>query len=47
MVRCFSAAMRMEGTISGSRFEKGDLPPKYELRPTWRYGVTLGLRYRL
>ena len=43
----FSGAIRMEATISGSWFEEGDLPPEYELRPTWRYGVTLGLRYRL
>ena len=24
-----------------------DAPPQYERRRTWRYGVTLGLRYRL
>lgn len=43
----FSGAIRLEGTISSSWFEDGDLPPEYERRATWRYGVTLGLRYRL
>jgi hypothetical protein len=43
----FSGAIRLEGTVSGSWFEEGDLPPEYDLRVTWRYGVTLGLRYRL
>ena len=41
----FSGAIRMEGTMSGSWFEEGDLPPEYDYRLTWRYGVTLGLRY--
>ena len=43
----FSGAIRLEGTVSKSWFEPGDLPPEYHLRLTWRYGVTLGLRYRL
>ena len=43
----FSGAIRLEGTVSKSWFEEGDLPPKYDLRLTWRYGVTLGVRYRL
>jgi len=43
----FSGAVRLEGMISGSWFDEGDLPSEYQLRPTWRYGVTLGLRYRL
>jgi hypothetical protein len=43
----FSGAIRLEGTVSKSWFEEGDLPPAYELRRTWRYGVTLGLVYRL
>jgi len=42
-----SGAIRLEGTLSKSWFEEGDLPPEYDLRLTWRYGVTLGLRYRL
>jgi hypothetical protein len=42
-----SGAMRLEGTVSESWFDQGDLPPEYDLRLTWRYGVTLGLRYRL
>jgi len=43
----FSGAIRLEGMLSRSWFEEGDLPPEYDLRLTWRYGVTLGLRYRL
>jgi hypothetical protein len=43
----FSGAVRLEGALSRSWFETGDLPPEYELRLTWRYGVTLGVRYRL
>ena len=43
----FSGAIRLEGVASRSWFEEGDLPPEYDLRLTWRYGVTLGLRYRL
>jgi len=43
----FSGAIRLEGVASRSWFEEGDLPPEYDLRPTLRYGVTLGLRYRL
>jgi len=37
----------VEGAVSRSWFEEGDLPPEYELRATWRYGVTLGVRWRL
>jgi hypothetical protein len=43
----FSGAIRLEGAVSKSWFEQGDLPPEYDLRLTWRYGVTVGLRYRL
>lgn len=43
----FSGAIRVEGVVSRSWFEDGDLPPEYDLRPTLRYGVTLGVRYRL
>ena len=43
----FSGAIRLEGTVSKSWFQEGDLPPEYDLRLTWRYGVTLGLKYRL
>lgn len=42
-----SGAIRLEGTISKSWFDAGDLPPEYERQATWRYGVGLGLRYRL
>lgn len=43
----FSGAIRVEGMVSRSWFEEGDLPPAYDLRLTWRYGVTFGLRCRL
>jgi len=43
----FSGAIRLEGALSRSWFEGNDLPPEYELRVTTRYGVTVGLRYRL
>ena len=43
----FSGAIRFESTISKSWFDAGDVPPEYERRVTWRYGVGLGLRYRL
>ncbi len=43
----FSGAIRLEGTVSKSWFKEGDLPAEYDRRLTWRYGVTLGLRYRL
>lgn len=43
----FSGAVRLEGTVSRSWFEANELPPELDLRLTWRYGVTLGLRYRL
>lgn len=40
-------AIRTEGAIGPSWFDLGDLPAEYERRATWRYGVMLGLRYRL
>src|SRR5882762_8482453 len=43
----FLGAIRLEGTVSKSWFKKGELPPEYDRRPTWRYGVTLGVRYRM
>jgi hypothetical protein len=43
----FSGAIRFEGTVSKSWFDPGDLPPEYERQATWRYGIGLGLRYRL
>lgn len=43
----FSGAIRIEGMFSKSWFDPGDLPPEFERRATWRYGVGLGLRYRL
>lgn len=43
----FTGAIRVEGIMSPSWFDAADLPPEYERRVTLRYGVTLGLRYRL
>jgi hypothetical protein len=43
----FTGAVRVEGLLSKSWFDPGDVPPEYERRATWRYGVGLGLRYRL
>src|SRR5467141_3658224 len=43
----FSGAIRLEGMLSKSWFENGDLPPEYERQATRRFGVGLGLRYRL
>jgi len=43
----FSGAIRLEGMVSKSWFDRGDVPPEYERHVTWRYGVGLGLRYRL
>jgi|SRR6267143_479158 len=43
----FLGAIRTEGMISKSWFDPNDLPPEYERRMTWRYGVSLGVSYRL
>ena len=42
-----SGAIRIEGMLSKSWFDAGDLPSELERRVTWRYGVGLGLRYHL
>lgn len=42
-----TASVRLEGMLSKSWFDPGDVPPEYERRATWRYGLGLGLRYRL
>jgi hypothetical protein len=47
IARRFSGAIRVETMLSKSWFDPGDLPAEYERRATWRYGVGLGLRYRL
>jgi hypothetical protein len=43
----FLGAIRLEGAVSPSWFDATDVPPEFERRATWRYGVGLGLRYRL
>jgi hypothetical protein len=45
--RRFLGAVRLEGMLSPSWFDATDAPPEFERRVTWRYGVGLGLRYRL
>lgn len=47
LVGRFTGVVRLEGLLSGSWFDAGDVPPEFERRVTWRYGVGLGLRYRL
>jgi len=47
VARRLSGAIRIEGILSKSWFDAGDLPSELERRVTWRYGVGLGLRYRL
>jgi hypothetical protein len=43
----FGGAVRVEGGISKSWFDANEVPPEFERRLTWRYGVSLGLHYRL
>lgn len=43
----FMGSIRLEGALSPSWFNATDVPPEFERRVTWRYGVGLGLRYRL
>ena len=42
-----AGAIRLEGMLSKSWFDAGYLPPEFERQATWRYGVGLGVRYRL
>jgi len=43
----FTGALRVSGVASGSLFDPGDTPSGVERRATRRFGVALGLRYRL
>ena len=43
----FTGSVRLEGMLSSSWFDATDVPPEFERHATWRYGVGLGLRYRL
>ena len=43
----FLGSVRVEGVLARSWFDPGDVPPEFERRVTWRYGIGLGLRYRL
>ena len=40
-------AVRLESTLGSSIFDAAELPSQLERRPTWRYGMSVGLRYRL
>jgi hypothetical protein len=42
-----TGAVRVESTLGSSVFDAAELPSQLERRPTWRYGITLGLGYRL
>jgi hypothetical protein len=39
------AALRLEGTLTGSLFDPGDLPAAAERRATWRRGAGFALRW--
>ena len=39
------AALRLEGTLTGSLFDQADLPPSAERRATWRRGAAFALRW--
>ena len=43
----FTGAIRLEGMLSRSWFNKEEVPPECERHSTRRYGVGIGLRYRL
>jgi hypothetical protein len=43
----WSGRVRLEGMLSRSWFNQNEVPPEIERHPTWRYGVGIGLRYRL
>jgi hypothetical protein len=40
------AALRLEGTLTGSLFDAADLPAGAERRATWRRGASLALRWQ-
>jgi hypothetical protein len=42
-----TGTVRIEGTVGSSVFDAVELPSQLERRSTWRYGTSLGLRYRL
>ncbi len=43
----FTGSVRLEGSASSSWFNATEVPPEFERQLTWRYGVGLGLHYRL
>lgn len=47
VTRRWTGAISFEVAASRSWFDAADLPPEFERQVTWRYGVGLGLSYRL
>jgi hypothetical protein len=43
----FTGNLRVEGMLSPSWLDAAEVPSDVERLPTWRYGVGVGLRYRL
>lgn len=43
----WTGSVRVEGMLSPSWFNAEDVPPDFVRRATWRYGVSLGVAYRL
>lgn len=41
----FDAALRLEGTLTGSLFDQADLPSSAQRRATWRRGAGFALRW--
>lgn len=47
VVGSFAGSVRVNGTISESMFDSSEVPSGVERRATRRFGVAIGLRYRL
>jgi hypothetical protein len=47
LARALMGSLRMSGVFSGSVFDAADTPSGVERRATRRFGVAVGLRYRL
>lgn len=45
--RRLASAVNARVGVTPSLFKAGELPSEFERRPSWRRGVSLGLRYRL
>ncbi len=47
LARALTGSLRVSGVLSGSVFDAADTPSGVERRATRRFGVAVGLRYRL